>query len=463
MKEQDGRHPCQCGCGTLVKGKWARGHAARAPRKAAKRRGTPGSGSVGEYRLSGGETQFYYKYTDKNTGKQVTRRRDEATGEPFRTKTAAEKAMRAAFKEVDDGVRVTPSKRKLGDFLLLDYLPARRKIADSTRAHYEGLFRCYVIPAIGSVPLARLDTARIARLFADLEDHGGRNGRGLSPSTLRSVMTPLSAALTWAVKTAKPPLLKVNPALGVELPDEDQDLHEVTAWTWDEAGAFLSWCDERWPGHAAMWRVAFGSGMRRGELLALTWADVTPGRIMVRRQVRVGPRGVGVIAPLKSSARSGRKSRTVETGGDLAALEPLLDLDSVLAAHKRRRGSLSLDLVRPAAAVFGDLDGSPVKRPRDATRDFARAVAGYRRELEEEGKEVPARLSIHGARHTHCTLMLDAGMPVKVLAERAGNSPEVIASTYSHVISGSQAAWLSHVAASRQAPEGPGISGVSEG
>jgi integrase len=51
------------------------------------------------------------------------------------------------------------------------------------------------------------------------------------------------------------------------------------------------------------------------------------------------------------------------------------------------------------------------------------------------------RLRFHDLRHTHATLLLKAGVPIKVVSERLGHStPGFTMATYQHVIPGMQEA-----------------------
>lgn len=44
------------------------------------------------------------------------------------------------------------------------------------------------------------------------------------------------------------------------------------------------------------------------------------------------------------------------------------------------------------------------------------------------------KTTIHGLRHTHCTILLNRGLNVKVIAERLGNTPKMIMDVYGHVL-----------------------------
>src|SRR3978361_1213822 len=65
------------------------------------------------------------------------------------------------------------------------------------------------------------------------------------------------------------------------------------------------------------------------------------------------------------------------------------------------------------------------------------------------------RIRLHDLRHTHATLALKAGVPVKVISERLGHeSPAFTLKQYAHVIPGMQAEAAAQVAAMIDSPPG---------
>lgn len=68
--------------------------------------------------------------------------------------------------------------------------------------------------------------------------------------------------------------------------------------------------------------------------------------------------------------------------------------------------------------------------PQSVSQGFDRAVART---------DLP-RLSLHGLRHTHASLLLKAGVPLEVVSERLGHSTSAFTmATYQHVLPGMQA------------------------
>lgn len=79
--------------------------------------------------------------------------------------------------------------------------------------------------------------------------------------------------------------------------------------------------------------------------------------------------------------------------------------------------------------MFVGPDGEPI-HPELLSRTFNRLVA----------KHALPRIRFHDIRHTHATLLLKAGVPAKVVAERLGHAtPGFTLNVYQHVLPGMQA------------------------
>jgi integrase len=117
----------------------------------------------------------------------------------------------------------------------------------------------------------------------------------------------------------------------------------------------------------------------------------------------------------------------------------VVDIDpgtvNVLRAHRRARGSMALQLARDDALVFGDHEGAH-RHPERFTRTFKADLARCRKVL---GEDAPPEIRLHDLRHTHATLLLAKGVPVKVVSERLGHASATITlQVYAHVMPGNQ-------------------------
>jgi integrase len=320
----------------------------------------------------------------------------------FATKRDAQQFLNKQLTRLDSGTYTAPSKCTVSEFLMDEWLPA---VAGTLRplslTQYEMAVRRRIVPHIGRVRLQALSAGHLNGMYNALEQEG------LAVSTRRLTHAVMHRALRDAVRWGRVPR---NVA---DLADPPRaTASRATAWTERELARFLDHvAADRLTG---LWRVAATTGMRRGEVLGLTWRalDLDGARLTVEQQV-LPTRGGTSFGPPKSN-RSRRTvaldTRTVEMLREHRATQ-LLERDFAASAYGDR------DL------VFCDQLGGPID-PRRLTEWFAkhRRAAG-----------IPTG-SLHVLRHTAATLALTRGVPVHIVAARLGDDPKQILGTYSHLL-----------------------------
>lgn len=325
----------------------------------------------------------------------------------FRTKKEAEAAEAAVVADQARGTFVRPVRGTLGKYLVETWLPGRRvNLRASTVVGYEKVIRRRIVPYIGGVPLAALDAATLEAFYARLLTQGGRGGGPLSAKTVSNAAGVLSIALADAVRLR---LIPHNVTTDARLPRREH--REMNAWTEAEAAAFLATvADDRL---FALWRLALATGMRRGELCGLRWRDIDLGTGVVTVASTRVVADVVVIGEPKTRA-----------GARVVALDR--HTAAALASWRKHQASERL-LAGPAwedhGLVFVDELGVP-PHPETITRWWREAVARA---------GVPA-IRLHDARHTAATVLLRAGVPVKVVAQRLGHADVAVTMrVYQHV------------------------------
>jgi len=153
--------------------------------------------------------------------------------------------------------------------------------------------------------------------------------------------------------------------------------------------------------------------MRRGEVLGLRWSafDATKSTLTVNTAIQLlGTRIIETHPKTRSSRRT-------------------VDLDprtrDLLQRYRRQQGAGG-EGIEARSWMFTSVNGGPVN-PDLYSQTFDRLVAGL---------DVP-RIRLHDLRHTHATLLLKDGEPLKVVSERLGRSnPAFTMTTYQHVLPG---------------------------
>jgi len=321
----------------------------------------------------------------------VNGKREQHKRSGFPTRAEAQRAERTKLAELDGGARLGASRITVADYLAtwLDRYARSGSVKSTTVTTARCYVNVHVVPRLGDVTLGKLRRLHVEQLAGDLLQ------AGLSPKTVRNVIGTLHKALRDAVRLG---LLPYNCASEVTLPKYVR--REVQPWAEADVVAFLDHADANDELLAAAWWLALGGGLRRGELCGLRWQDVDLVRSEITvRVTRLQDRsGVFVSTP-----KSRRSHRTVTLAP--GAVDALARLRDVHDALRHQLPDMSHDWV----LITGD--GEPI-RPATLTRHWQQAVraAGLR----------PMRL--HDARHTHGTVLADAGVPVHAISARLGHA-----------------------------------------
>ena len=354
-------------------------------------------------------------------GRRQTKRR-------FKTYREARAWLTEVRQQVADQQYVPPRRMTTGEWLeqWLDGL----QLAPATVASYRKNVRLHLAPHIGSGQLQDLTGARLSALYRSLERTGRRDGKsgGLSARTVRYIHTILKASLREAVDQG---LLATNPADRAKPPTSAAARSpEMHVWDADQLSRFLDWAREVEHDDAISWHVLAFTGMRRGELLALRWHDVDPERqrLSIRRSVGV-VRVPGAGKTLLEGSTKGKRARVVDL--DLGTTD-------ILRRWRSERGTTQLAFARDDALVFGRLEDP--WRHQHPERFSARFIAAQKRFNNAVAANAVRPIHLHDLRHTHASLLLKAGVPVKVVSERLGHATVMITlETYAHVLPGMQA------------------------
>jgi integrase len=335
-----------------------------------------------------------------------------------RTKKEATAAVAALLTDSARGRYVAPGRMTVADYLLGEWLPARDNadISPNTRDVERLMVNAWILPHIGDVPLQKLTARHLDALYATLRARGGRGGSPLRGKSVRNVHVLLSKALGDAVRRGH---LAVSPVMAVDPPARDDSVERV-AWTRDEVRSFLivAGADRL----HAVWRLALATGVRRGELLGLTWGDVNERAILVARQVLVRPAGGMNRVYLREQTKS-RRTRSVRI--DDATATSLRRWRAEQAEERlafggpwKSDGGLGVE----AAWVVTEADGGVVHPDT--------LLARWKRIVEVAGV---TPIGLHGARHSYAELALAAGVRLDVVSRQLGHaSISTTADVYSH-------------------------------
>lgn len=369
---------------------------------------------------------------------------------PYAKKSDADAAAIRLEADAGTGKPVADRAIKVAAYLER-WLGDKQSLAASTRQGYAEHIELYLTPGIGHLPLGDLREHHLTELYAAMAQinrpldgppsemlrrllavrataswrKGLHNLKPLSPARIRRVHSTLSSALSTA---AKRQMIGHDPSKNIELPtakkrrplvwtaervaqwqraggwgDAEAGVPPaprpgpVMVWTPAQAGEFLDWLEEREDRLYPLWHLVITRGLRRGEVGRLEWADTD-----------LDAKTLSVLEDEDAEAEAGIKS-------DSSRRVVLLDGENVKLLKAWRRTQREERMARGSRRVeSGRVFTTELGEPLDLDYLSER----WTRLVRWSGLP-PVRL--HDGRHCAATLMLSAGVDMKVVSATLGH------------------------------------------
>lgn len=284
---------------------------------------------------------------------------------------------------------------------------ATSQVTPGTMSRYDFALR-HVPDGLWSMKAADVTPVHISELYK-------RMMKDCQPQTIRKAYTALSSMFRAGVEQN---VVMRNPMRDVRPPAVER--REYVIPTVAHLRAMIEWGDSQ-PGSFGIWqRIIIATGVRRAELLALQWRDVDldAGRLNVRNSMRHG----GERAGTKTAA----SKRTVTLDPDTA--------QALRAWHVK--------CLQRALAVGARVAGTGYVMsddPECRTTITLHSATQRQRRLSERVGCPGAR--VHDLRHAHATMLLEAGVSPRTVADRLGHSRvSTTMDIYGHLLPGADAA-----------------------
>ncbi|MCT1577986.1 site-specific integrase [Oceanobacillus kimchii] len=324
----------------------------------------------------------------------------------YEKKKDAEKDLPNILNKLEKGY-TDPANMTLKEYFNQWLDRKKNTVAPGTYEHYESYMRKHIIPGIGDWKISKLESYHIESFMDEIND------KKLSQRSKKHIFRILSSAL------AKGKRYGITEGIMEDIEAPKVDKREIEYWTEDEVQNFMNSLKSK--NHAIPILLSLATGMRRGEVLGLRWSkiDFNNKTISVTHQLKKDENGEWELSPQLKTSTS---YRTIKIDDDTI---------DILKQHQRQQEKdkmkcgedyINKDLV--CATSIGDYI-----RPTYLRTVFNRTI----------DKSKVNKISFHGLRHTHATLLLKMGIHPKVVQERLGHrSIQTTLDTYSHIIPGIQ-------------------------
>ena len=325
------------------------------------------------------------------------------------TKADAQRRLHELLREVETGGYADARRLTVAKIAERWLATKEHRVAAKSYAFYASHVQLYIVPTLGSLRAEALRPAYIeAAIAAWARGKRNDNEKGvLSSHSVAHIFSTLRTMLRWGVKMG---MLFRNAADGVEPPRFERK--EMRAL--DPTGVAQLLEAAQGTDLRAVTAVAIGTGLRRGELLALRWSDVNldARRLTVHRSLET-VKGLTRTKPPKTA----RSARTI-------ALPPFVA--EILREEQHRQELREARGIKPNGGgwVFTRPDSSPWE-PGAFSLAFARFV---------KSAKLP-HVRFHDLRHSFGTLALASGVDLQTVSRALGHESTAVTSRiYLHAI-----------------------------
>jgi len=375
---------------------------------------------------------------------RVNGKRNQISKAGFKTKAEALEAGTAALAEYNNsGKTFEPSEISVADFFdywLKNYCEVN--LADSTTHSYNVIVNNHVKPKLGFYRLKSIDTIALQEFVNSMYVVNS-----FSKEYIKNIIKVLSQGFSYARKTAK--LIASDPMEDVTLPNMDVPEEEMIILSKEQVATILDRLKKA-PNQYYAILIAYYTGLRVSEVYGLTWDDIdfekktlTVNKIAKKfdynSKKEKGARGVKGKARTKwylGACKTKSSYRKIQIGDTL--LNALLDYkewqehneetygeyyvhtyvrDELTRNNRRVKRIIQMDNSSGAEIPMDEVKMVCVKENgefmgTDSMKYPSKVING----------ELGIRFNFHALRHTHATMLIEQGLPIKAVSERLGHA-----------------------------------------
>lgn len=343
---------------------------------------------IKKYLTKDGETRYMlqaYLGVDPFTGKQKR-----TTRRGFKTQKEAKKAERELLLSVEENGFTDhsskPTFKEVADLWLESY---ETTVKPTTYQNTKNYLNAIIEHHFKDIRIESVSVSMMQKIVIDLSK---------KYVAYLSQLSIINRVFKYAVHLD---IIQTNPVDRIIRPKQQKPRKEKIALTKEELKQFLTLAkkDAR-PVLYTAWHTLAYTGLRRGELLGLEWSDID----FENKTISINKTLVTVNGSLYTqSPKTKRSTRTISL--DDATIQVLKNWKLEQKKQFFKNGVKSKDI------VITNIKGSYL--------DFAYFREELKKFLSTHNLK---RFSVHSLRHTHASLLFEAGIEPKTISDRLGHS-----------------------------------------
>lgn len=326
------------------------------------------------------------------------------------TKKEAQTALRIALSEYEDCGNVFDENNiSVSDFLdfwYKEYVMLNCKF--QTQNNYKRAIENHIKPNLGRYKL-KLITPLIIQKF--LNDKSKEN---YSSGTIRVIKGVLNNSFKMAVYPYK--FIKENPMFYIKVPKnaiENKENNKLKIITLDEFNTIIKKYNKEHYMNIVL-NIGFSTGMRAGEVLGLRWEDIDLKNKIIKVRHTLIDKGNGIFE--LTTPKTDSSVRDIQIG------------DSLIKSLKEKKIEQKELKLKYGQWYF---DSDWVCTKKNGSQITLHSLKNMSRTI---NRDLGIDFNFHSLRHTHATMLLEAGANIKDIQKRLGhNKIATTMDTYSHV------------------------------
>ena len=333
--------------------------------------------------------RVYIRYKDWQGKRQIHTKRG------FKTKREAREYERQFLQKESRDINM-----KFSRFVEIYMEDMKHRLKLNTYLTKEHMIRTKILPFFGDRNLSQIDSTDVIKWQNELLKRRDQEGHPYSQTYLRSIQNQLSAIFNYACRYYS---LPENPS-GKAGKMGRSKTKEMLFWTKDEYQTFIESMKSK-PRSYYAFELLYWCGIREGELLALTRADID----LEKRKLTI------------NKSYQSLQGKDVITSPKTEKSNRVIDLPEFLCEELED--------------YFGMFYGCHAK-----TRLFPMTKHYLHHEMDRGCRETGVkRIRIHDLRHSHVAHLIELGFSPVQIAERLGHEGITVTMRYSHLYPSKQA------------------------
>lgn len=302
---------------------------------------------------------------------------------------------------------IKPSQKLYTEIFEKWYQAYQDTVEPTTASRTLDMFRLHILPVMGDIPISKITPLDCQNFITD---------KAKTFKNIKQIKSYTGKVFDFAIRMK---LLQHNPMSDIIMPKK-KSKQVSNYWTVKELQDFLSIIQKEEPfKHYVLFRLLAYSGIRKGELYALKWEDINFETETISITKSLGRLDGNAIEKGTKNQFSIRQIRL-----DTETIQTLKQWKNICQKEKAQLSVAPFSIEPDFIFTYCTREGNIEPLHADYINNILSKI------IKQHSLK---KISPHGFRHTHATLMIEIGIDPVNTAKRLGHaSSQMTLDTYSH-------------------------------